>query len=105
MRLGRRRRLGYRGRRRNGRCFRLAPGVPLARTTFMARLARMLVATDRAPNLDEFLGRRFGRRFGLGHDLRRGRRHRNVLRQSFGLRGDGKGRRFCDADHQLRRLG
>ena len=99
--LGRGRRLGYRGRGRNGRRFRLAPGVPLARATFMTRLARMFVATDRPPNLDEFVDRRFG----LGHDLRRGLRHRNVLRQSFGLRGDGKGRRFCDADHQLRHLG
>ena len=99
--LGRGRRLGYRGRGRNGRCFRLVPGMPLARTTFMARLARMFVATDRPPNLDEFVDRRFG----LGHDLRRGLRHRNVLRGSFGRRGDGKGRRFCNADHQLRHLG
>src|ERR1700751_2901228 len=43
MRLGRRRRLGDRGRGRNGRRFRLAPGVPRARTTLMARLERMFV--------------------------------------------------------------
>lgn len=99
--LGRGRRVGYRRRGRNDRCLRLVPGAPLARTTFMARLARMFVATDRPPNLDEFVDRRFG----LGHDLRWGLSHRNILRQSFRLSGDGKSRRFCDAEHQLRHLG
>src|SRR5262249_19062834 len=52
------------GRSRNELRPRLALGATLARPTFMARLARMLVATDRPPNLDEFLGRKFrlGRR-------------------------------------------
>jgi len=86
---------------RNELRLRLALAATLARPAFMARLARMLVATGRPPNLDEFVDRRFG----LGYDLRRGLRHRNVLRRSFGLRGDGKGRRFCDGDHRLRRLG
>ena len=99
--LGRGRRLGYRGRGRNGRRLRPAPGVPLARTTFMARLARMVVATDRPPNLDELVDRRFG----LGHDLRQGLSHRNVRCGSFRWSGDGKGGRFCDAAHQLRHLG
>ena len=79
---------------------RLAPGATLARPTFMARLARMLVATGRPPNLDEFLSRKFC----LGRDLRRRLRHRDVLRQSFGLHGDGKAWRFRHADHRLRRV-
>src|SRR5262245_63219157 len=45
------------GSSRNGLRLRLAPGATLARPTFMARLARMLVATGRPPHLDEFLGR------------------------------------------------
>src|SRR5262245_63180474 len=47
------------GSRRSERRLRLAPRATLARTTFMARLAPMLVATGRPPNLDEFLGRKF----------------------------------------------
>ena len=86
---------------RNELRLRLALAATLARPAFMARLARMLVATGRPPNLDEFLGRKFC----LGRDLRRRLRHRDVLRQSFGLHGDGKGWRFRHADHRLRRVG
>jgi hypothetical protein len=86
---------------RNGLRLPLAPGATLARPTFMARLARMLVATGRPPHLDEFLGGKFR----LGRHLRRRLRPRDVLHQFLGLRGDGKGWRFRDADHQLRRVG
>src|SRR5262249_37639392 len=92
--------------RRNGLRLRLAPGATLARPTFMAGFARMLVATGRPPNLDEFLGGKFRLgQFCLGRDLRRRLRPRDVLRQFFGLRRDGKGWRFRDADYQLRRVG
>ena len=89
------------GRSRNELRPRMALGATLTRPTFMARLARMLVATDRPPNLDEFLRRKFR----LGRRLRGRLRHRDVLRHFFGRRGDGKGWRLCDTDPHLRRVG